>query len=400
MWLTGFDVPNLSTLYLDKPLKNHTLMQTIARANRVADEGKKNGLIVDYIGVFKYLERALALYASHGADEDDIIKSKEELVAELKKSLMAADEFLKKDGIDIQVLIKVPGEQKLLLLDQYANAIIGNEERKKAFLNMATEVYAAYRSVLPDPDAENYYNEVMAIKVLGSRIRDVSTADIDVSQVKKDLEALLDKSIQAGEYVIKPLKKIKDLSQLDADALYKFFAGLDNKNLQVNAMSAELEKKIEEMVRRNRKRARFMERLNSLLKEYNSGAQDIDQLFENLVELAKDLNEEEQRAVKENLDEAELAIFDLLVKEDLNPKDVEAIKGTSRELLEKLKPLLVPHWRDFETNRAGVKIAISDLLYLKLPEPAYVERDCEAKSREVYNFVFESYATADNLMTV
>jgi type I restriction enzyme R subunit len=397
MWLTGFDVPNLSTLYLDKPLKNHTLMQTIARANRVADEGKKNGLIVDYIGVFKYLERALALYASHGADEDEIIKSKDELVDDLKNSLTTTKEFLHKDDIDIETLIKAPGEQKLLLLDQYANAVIGSQERKKAFLNMATEVYACYRSVLPDPEAEDYYNEVMAIKVLASRVRDVSSEGVDVSQVKKDLEALLDKSIQAGEYVIKPLKKIKDLSQLDADALFKFFSGLENKNLQVEAMSAELEKKITEMVRRNRKRARFMERLNSLLKEYNSGAHDIDQLFNDLVDLAKDLDEEEQRTVKENLGEDELAIFDLLVKEDLDPKEVDTIKNASRELLEKLKPLLVPHWRDFETNRAGVKIAISDLLYDILPEPAYVERDCEAKTQEVYNFVFERYASVEKL---
>ena len=78
MWMTGFDVPNLSTLYLDKPLKNHTLMQTIARANRVADEGKKNGLIVDYIGVFKNIQKALAIYATSNSDDDEIIRSKEE----------------------------------------------------------------------------------------------------------------------------------------------------------------------------------------------------------------------------------------------------------------------------------------------------------------------------------
>jgi type I restriction enzyme R subunit len=397
MWLTGFDVPNLSTLYLDKPLKNHTLMQTIARANRVADEGKKNGLIVDYIGVFKNIERALALYAAHGADEDDIIKSKEELVDDLKESLKNTNEFLKKDDIDIQVLLKAPGEQKLLLLDQYANSIIGDQEKKKKFLNMASEVNSNYHSVLPDPEAENYYHEVTAIKVLASRIRDVSSESIDVSQVKKDLEELLDKSIQAGEYVIKQHKKIKDLSTLDADALHDFFAGLDNKNLQVEAMSAELEKKIEMMVKKNKKRAHFMERLNSLLKEYNSGAHDIDQLFNNLVELAKDLTKEEQRAVKENLSEEELAIFDLLVKESLNPTEVAEIKKTSHEILLSIKPLLVPHWRDFETNRAGVKITITDLLYSKLPEPTYTENDCEAKGNEVYNFVFENFVNADSI---
>jgi len=391
MWMTGFDVPNLSTLYLDKPLKNHTLMQTIARANRVADEGKKNGLIVDYIGVFKNIERALALYAASGIDEDEIIRSKDELVSDLKSALSAVTEFLSREEIPLEPLLKAPSDQKLLLLEKYANVIVTEREKKNGFLNLSSDLQNAYRSVLPDPVSEDYYREVMAIRVLASRIRDVGTQSVDVSQVKKDLEDLLDKSIQAGEYVISAHKKIKDLSRLDADALQAFFAGLENKNLQVEAMSAELEGKIKEMVRRNKKRAKFMERLISLLEDYNSGAHDVDQLFESLVALAKDLSEEERRAAKENMSEEELAIFDLLIKENLNPSEVARIKGTTHELLLNLKPILVPHWRDFETNRAGVRIAISDLLLDKLPEPTYTEQDCESKGVEVYNFVYEHY---------
>ncbi len=397
MWMTGFDVPNLSTLYLDKPLKNHTLMQTIARANRVADEGKKNGLIVDYIGVFKNIERALALYAANGVDEDDIIKSKDELLNDLKHSLKKVKEFLKVEEIELDPLLEAPSEQKLLLLEKYANTIIDQQEKKKEFLNLASDLQGVYRSVLPDPNAEDYYKEVTAIRVLASRIRDVGSQSIDVSQVKKDLEDLLDKSIQTGEYIISVHKKIKDLSVLDADALHTFFAGLDNKNLQVEAMSAELEQKITEMVKRNKKRAKFMERLVSLLQEYNTGAHDVDQLFDDLVSLAKDLSEEEQRSVKENLSEDELAIFDLLVKENLNPEEVASIKGATHELLINLKPLLVPHWRDFETNRAGVKIAISDLLFTKLPEPTYTEKECELKGFEIYNFVYEHFQDVGRL---
>jgi len=397
MWMTGFDVPNLSTLYLDKPLKNHTLMQTIARANRVADEGKKNGLIVDYIGVFKNIERALALYAASGVNEDDIIKNKDELLNDLKSILHTVKEFLSAQQIELDPLLEAPSDQKLLLLEKHANTIIGQQEKKKRFLNLASDLQSAYRSVLPDPDAEDYYKEVTAVRVLASRIRDVGSQSIDVSQVKKDLEDLLDKSIQAGEYVISQHKKIKDLSALDANALQAFFESLDNKNLQVEAMSAELEQKITDMVRRNKKRAKFMERLVSLLQEYNSGAHDVDQLFDDLINLAKDLSEEEQRAVKEELSEEELAIFDLLIKENLNPDEVASIKGATHELLTNLKPLLVPHWRDFETNRAGVKIAISDLLFAKLPEPTYTEHDCELKGLEIYNFVYEHYQDASSL---
>ncbi|OGC03982.1 hypothetical protein A2276_05125 [candidate division WOR-1 bacterium RIFOXYA12_FULL_43_27] len=398
MWMTGFDVPNLSTLYLDKPLKNHTLMQTIARANRVADEGKKNGLIVDYIGVFKNIERALALYAATGTDEDEIIRSKDELLTDLKKALRNAKEFMRGEKMELEPLLAAPSEQKLLILEQYADKIIGVQENKKKFLNLSSDLQSAYRSVLPDPNAEDYCREVTAVRVLASRIRDVGAKSVDVSQVKKDLEDLLDKSIQAGEYVIPQHKKIKDLSLLDANALQAFFAGLENKNMQVACMSAELKKKIAEMVRKNKKRAKFMERLISLLQEYNSGAHDIDQLFEDLIDLAKDLSEEEQRAARENMTEEELAIFDLLIKDNLNPDEVACIKGTSHELLINLKPLLVSHWRDFEPNRAGVKTTISDLLYEKLPEPTYTEQDCEIKKIEVYNFVYEHYRDASNLV--
>jgi type I restriction enzyme R subunit len=391
MWMTGFDVPNLSTLYLDKPLKNHTLMQTIARANRVADEGKKNGLIVDYIGVFKNIERALALYAANGADKDDIIRSKDELLADLQKALHNAKEFMRSEQIELEPLLTAPSEQKLRLLEQYANKIIGAQEKKKKFLNLASDLQSAYRSVLPEPHAEDYSRAVTAIRVLASRIRDVGSRSVDVFQVKKDLEDLLDKSIQTGEYVIPQHKKIKDLSLLDAEALREFFTGLENKDMQVASMCAELEDKITEMVRRNKKRARFMERLVSLLQQYNSGAHDIDQIFDELVALAKDLSVEEQRAVKESMTEEELAIFDLLLKEKLNPEEVACIKGATHELLVKLKPLLVPHWRDFETNRAGVKTTISDLLYAKLPEPTYTEQDCKVRGVEVYNYVYEHY---------
>jgi len=394
MWMTGFDVPNLSTLYLDKPLKNHTLIQTIARANRVADEAKKNGLIVDYIGVFKNIERALALYAASGLDEDEIIKSKDELLTDLKNTLQTVKEWLRGEQIDLKPLLEAPSEQKLLLLEKYANAIIGLEEKKKKFLNLASDLHSAYRSVLPDPSAEDFYQEVTAVRVLAARIRDVGAQSIDVSQVKKDLEDLLDKSIQAGEYVILHHKKIKDLSVLDIDALHAFFAGLENKNIQVDALSSELEQKIAAMIKKNKTRAKFMDRLVALLQEYNSGAHDVDKLFDDLVALARDLSVEEQRAVKENLSEEELAIFDLLVKDNLNPDEVAIIKGTAHELLLNLRPLLVAHWRDFEANRAGVKISISDLLFTKLPEPTYTEKDCELKGFAVYNFVYEHYQDA------
>ena len=137
-----------------------------------------------------------------------------------------------------------------------------------------------------------------------------------------------------------------------------------------------------------------MDRLNSLLDEYNSGAHDIDKLFDDLVELAKDLTAEEERCIKENLTDDELAIFDLLVKDELSESEIMQVKKASRALLEKLQTeKLVLDWREKEPTRAGVKNTIFNIVYSTLPEPTYTEVDCEQKGLEVYNFVYERYGS-------
>jgi len=395
MWITGFDVLNLSTLYLDKPLKNHTLMQTIARANRVYP-GKTNGLIVDYIGVFRNLQRALSIYATpeSGASIDDIIKEKEELVELLISTVEQTRKFLKKLDLDIDELLKATDTEKIRLVDVFTNRILQDEQTKKSYLDFASDTYQFYKAVLPEPKAENYYQEVTAFKVIASRIKEVIEEETDVSQVKKDLEDLLDRSIKAGEFVIKA-PKLKDLSQIDFEALRKFFDDTENKNIAAESLSAELEEKIKEMTRKNKLRKRFLDRLNSLIHEYNSGSRDLDSFFEELVALAKELSKEDARAIKENLTEEELAIFDLLVKEKLNPDEVEQVKKVVQELLAKLKTeKFVLDWKRKEETRADVKITIRDILYDNLPEPAYSEQDCEDRTQKVYFHIYDNYVDA------
>jgi len=396
MWITGFDVLNLSTLYLDKPLKNHTLMQTIARANRVYP-GKTNGLIVDYIGVFRNLQRALSIYATpeSGASIDDIIKEKEELVELLVSTAKQTREFLKKLDLDVDDLLKAKDAEKIRLVDVFTNRILRDEQMKKGFLDLASDAYQLYKSVLPEPKAEDYYHEVTAYKVIASRIKEVIEEEADVSQVKKDLEDLLDRSIKAGEFVIKA-PKLKDLSQIDFEALRKFFDDAENKNIVAESLSAELEEKIKEMARKNKLRKHFLDRLNSLIHEYNSGSRDLDAFFEELLVLAKELSEEDRRAVKEKLTEEELAIFDLLVKENLDPDEVEKVKKVAQELLAKLKAeKFVLDWKRKEETRADVKITIRDTLYDNLPEPTYSEQDCEDRTQKVYFHIYDNYVDAE-----
>jgi type I restriction enzyme, R subunit len=193
MWLTGFDVPNLSTLYLDKPLRNHTLMQTIARANRVS-EGKTNGLIVDYIGVFKNLQKALALYASTGGEEFPI-SPKSDLVEKLERELAGIEEFLESKDILLSRFFEADEQEKILLLERSANIILENSSVKKSFLGNASDLYQTYLSVLPDPRGEEFYLKVIIIKTIAHRVRTVGSKSIDISAVQEEMEELLDKSI-------------------------------------------------------------------------------------------------------------------------------------------------------------------------------------------------------------
>jgi type I restriction enzyme R subunit len=393
MWITGFDVPNLSTLYLDKPMKNHTLMQTIARTNRVYP-GKTHGLIVDYIGVFRNLQEALAIYAipeSDSVDPTDIIQEKKELVGLLAEYISEAESLLEKSGLSLKELLEVEEMEKIELIDKFTDKLLQEEETKKEFLDLASKIESYYNSIMPDPDAEDYYDQKAAIKVIATRIRTVVSENVDVSHVKKDLEDLLDKSIRAGEYRIKEYPKIHDLSKINFEALKDFFASNDHKNISAESLANDLEKKVNEMMRKNKTRKRFLERLNSLLSEYNSGSKPVDEFFDDLLELAQDLSQEDQRAIKENLNEEELAVFDILYKEELNPDEEKRVKKLAQELLEKLKAeKLVLDWRKKEKTRAGVRVAIRDFLYDELPD-SYGEKDLLNLQKEVYNHVFDSY---------
>ena len=398
MWMTGFDVPNLSSLYLDKPMKNHTLMQAIARANRIYPD-KMNGLIVDYIGVFRNIEKALAIYATNNK-RIPIIASKDELFSIFvnnRTKVLALFTALKMSLNDV---INAEPEKKLLEIERTVNSLIRTEELKKDFLDLSTQFVNSYKAVLPDPAVFQYQNEVNAVKVISTRIRGILDGDLDLSLVKKDFEELLDRSIKASEFTIPAYVKLKDLSSIDAEKLKDLFTKNSNKIVQAEELKSEMESKINEMIKRNKTRERFMVRLAKLLDDYNHGSMTIEELLKNLVDLAKDLSVEETRAVSENLSEYELAIFDLLRKENLTKPEIQQVKNASKELLYNLRDKLVPGWREFDPLRSGVKIAISNVIYPRLPERIYSEVECKKLSTEIYQFVYERYPDASALAAI
>src|SRR5512136_1091320 len=166
MWMTGFDAPSCSTMYLDKPLRNHTLMQTIARANRVFP-GKHSGVIVDYANVFASLEKALAIYGT-GQGGERPVKDKRRLVEELRKAVDYAAEFCAQHGVILSAIGQLPvgSIQRLQRLEDAVNALISPDPLRREFLSHERLVSTLYGAVKPDPTALEFAGRVACLAAI------------------------------------------------------------------------------------------------------------------------------------------------------------------------------------------------------------------------------------------
>ncbi len=394
MWMTGFDVPSISTIYLDKPMRNHTLMQTIARANRVFGD-KQNGLIVDYVGVFKDLEKALAIYGSgvDGGTEEPPVKDKEKLVKALREAVEETVGFLKERDVEPQKIFDAERLDKLKLLDDARDSIIKKDESKRRFFALTSSVVKLYKAVLPDPKAGEFGTLVKLFSIMVERIR-ILDPEVDISDVMEGVNRVLDESISARSFIIPEAKDDEDpvdLSRVDFEALKKRFEQ-GRKNTEAEKLRGKVNSKLRQMVRLNKTRTDYQEKLQKLIDQYNAGSLNIDLYFKELVKMAQELNEEDQRAVSEGLSEEELALFDLLTKPEISitDKEKDEVKKVSRELLATLKKeKLVLDWRKRQQARASVRVAVEEKLD-ELPE-AFDEDIYWAKVDVVYQHVYDSY---------
>jgi type I restriction enzyme R subunit len=405
MWMTGFDVPSLTTIYLDKPMRNHTLMQTIARANRVFGD-KVNGLIVDYIGIFRDLQKALAIYGTGGsgasADEPPI-KDKAALLAELQAALDEAGAYCSLHDVDLRAIIAARGLDRVRLLDDATDALVVNDEIKREYLRHASAVARLYRAILPDASAAGHLPLVTLLAVIARKIKALGP-EADISELMADIDKLLEESISTEGYVIHGIQEEDapsqtdrrvDLSQIDFDGLRAHFESA-RKHIEAQKLRGQVQSKATQMARLNRTRMDYLARLQQLLDDYNSGSINVAIFFDKLVALAKELNAEDQRAISEQLTEEELAIFDLLTRPDppLTDKEREQVKQVARTLLQTLKrEKLMLDWRKKLQTRADVLLTVQKMLDASLPR-AYTPQLYDDKCDRVYQHIYESYADA------
>jgi len=396
MWLTGFDAPSCSTIYLDKPMRNHTLMQTIARANRVFP-GKHSGVIVDYANVFASLEKALAIYGA-GKGGVSPVKDKAQLVAALREAVEAATAFCMSHGVDLVALEALPlgGLERLAAVENAINALIAPESLRRDFFGHEQLVGTLYRAVKPDTAALEFGQRVIGIATLAAAIRaKLSPNPPDISTIMGQITGLLDESItglsirQAGPPAI-------DLSKINFEALAQRFKESKHKNTDLEALKAAIRAKLDKLVRLNHTRADFAEKFEALIESYNAGSRNIEQLFDELLKLSNSLDDEQERHVRENLTEEELVIFDILTRPapDLTTDERAEVKKVARDLLTRLKNLLVLNWRQKSAARSALRLAIEDTLDSGLPR-AYAPEVYRQKCAAVFEHVYESYPERD-----
>jgi type I restriction enzyme, R subunit len=411
MWLTGFDVPSLSTLYLDKPMKDHTLMQTIARANRVSSHlinniTKTNGEIVDYYNVFRNMKRALADYAlGNDGQQDETnspIQEKSNLFVLLDEAIAQGLSFCQAHSIDLESLLATQETfKKLEQFNQFANILLEQDEWRKTFAVYDNTITSLYEACKPE-----ILSQPRLLVAVFQYLRDIVDRNIeraDIDSISLRIAELLDESVVAedrglktkeygAEYKIVQKGKIWDLSQIDFDKLKTEFKAAPYKNIEITDLRSFLEDKLNQMLQQNTTRTDFAKRLQSIIEQYNAGGSSNENYYEALVDFAENLKHESERHVKEGLTEDELELFDLLKKEKMTAGETQKVKLAAQSLLTRLlatqPKILVQDWYKDDQSQRRVKSTVEVVLDQNLPD-SYDRIEFKEKCDNIFDLIYK-----------
>ena len=418
MWITGFDAPCVSTVYLDKPIMGHTLMQTIARANRVFDDEKENGLIIDYGNVYRQLEEAYSIYGEGGSNlviggpgtgitgntGGSPVSGMKDLAQELEKSITNTKLYLSEINFELDELTNINNTaiEKLGKIKKAVDSVCLNPTSRTKFELLAREVFKKYQALYPDELVKPFIKDFNAIEAIYGQLNQL-TKDADVTSIMLKLQKLVDESIIIDFQNTSDQKDIEiDLSKLDFAKLKAAFAKTETKNTIVFDLQRAVESKLKQMLQQNPLRMEFYERYKEILEDYNKG-KDLDdtvKAFERLHEFVESLNIEDARALSENLDEDTLAIFDLLRSgKKLENEELIEVKKVASMTLDKLKSekLTIERWRESIQITSQVKTIINDSLQF-LPQKTYSDLEVAYKSDLVYQHIYSLYPGGNRLI--
>lgn len=399
MWLTGFDVKSLSCLYIDKPMKAHTLMQTIARANRVAD-GKDNGLIIDYIGIVKALRKALADYTASpegGAGGNNPTIDKQELINHVLETISAATVFLKEHNFELQELIDADTFLKLSLLKTAANAMCETAEIQKSYSTYITTLLKLWKFLDREDVSYETKQQKDALEAIYKELQK-KRKHADVTNLSVAINAIVDEHLELEpDNIVADSSSNRrfDISKIDFDLLRREFAKRREKNLIMKDIQDLLQERIAQMMAVNPSRINFYEKYQEIIHNYNAeqNRASIEKTFEDLMHLTEKLSEEEKRYIREGFENDEqLSLYDILFKDDLSKDDIKKLKNVAKDLISKIKSMLkkMDHPFDKQETNATIIITIRDLLWQELPE-CYSDESINYYRDAIYDYVSRKY---------
>ena len=397
MWLTGFDVKCLSCLYLDKPLKAHTLMQAIARANRV-NEGKSNGLIIDYIGIVKALRKALADYTANvsGISGTDPTIDKKELISRITDTIGKAKIFLAEHDFDLERLIVAVGFAKLSYLQEAANAVCGTIENKKTYSTYASELNRLMKYIDRADITEHTRKQYEAIAAIYAELQK-KRKHVNTTNLMIEINSIISSYIEIQHMPITSNQETRrfDISAIDFGLLRTEFAKVKRKNLVMRDLEEIIQQKLDRMLFTNPERINYYERYQQIIMGYNA-EQDratIEKTFMDLMDLANQMNQEEQRYAREGFSsDEELSLYDMLFRDDLSKNDIKKLKEVATTLLRKIKNRIaeIDHWTDKQETKAEIDNLIRNILYDELPL-CYDEISISTYRQRIYEYVYTRY---------
>ena len=399
MWLTGFDVKSLATIYLDKPLKAHTLMQTIARANRVCD-GKSNGLIVDYIGVVKALRQALADYtAGKGSGpKPDPAPNKQELIERIIEIISSIKLFLTEHGFSLEKLVNASDFEKVALIQDGADAVCTTTEIKKRFEIQARELFRKFKYIESKEVSEETVQYKNAISAIYDQLQE-KRKHADNSALMSQISEIVSNHVSVTRVIHSTDSKKFDISKIDFDRLRKEFEKAPHKNLLMMDLQQLIEQRLAQMLKENPLRIDYYERYQAIVNEYNQDNKKdtIAVTFENLMKLVSELDDEQKRYIAEGFDsDEELTIFDLLSRDsELSKEEIKQVKKLAQTMLVKIKARIheLDHWRDKEETQSIISVLIRDLLWADLPD-SYDDKAVADYRQQIFEYIYQTYPAA------
>lgn len=363
MWLTGFDVPSLHTMYFDKPMRGHGLMQAIARADRVFKD-KEGGLIVDYLGIADELKKALADY-TEGDKKETGIPQEEAVAIMLEKFEIVSTLF---HGFDYRKSFSATPKEKLSAIPMAMEHVLKQDNGKDRFLKYSTELLKAFALAIPHEKALEIRDDVGFFQAVRSSI--IKTTIVP-GKPKEELDTaikqIVSKAIVAGDVIdilqAAGLKK-PDLSILSPEFLAEV-RGLPQKNLALELLRKLINDEIQTRLRINLIQGRsFSEMLEKTIKRYHSKSIETTQVIEELIELAKKVREAHLRGEELNLSEEELAFYDALEVNDSAVKILgdETLRTIARELADTIRNNVTIDWTLRESIQAKLRVMVKRVL--------------------------------------